>query len=242
MTKFLLALQFLTIIPVKIKKEVSDKEIGQSTLFFPLIGLLIGFILGLTSLLVIIFPGIILASLIIIVEIILTGGLHLDGFMDTCDGFYGHRPREKRLEIMKDSRVGAMGVIGVILLLLLKLSLLSHLSPMILGKVLLLMTLYGRFIQVLCCTIFEYAKKDGKGSIFVRYTSFKQLLGATLFTFPCFFIFQLKGIFLFFIPLLVILIFSQICIKKITGMTGDTIGAANEIAEVSLLLVAFILL
>lgn len=122
------ALQFLTRLPLPVRLPDSDAIYRRSTVFYPAAGLLIGMLAagaayGLSA----IFPFYVVAALALGLWVFLTGGLHLDGFMDTADGLLSYRSRERMLEIMKDSRVGAMGVIVCVLLLLVKLMLLAAL-------------------------------------------------------------------------------------------------------------------
>ena len=118
---FLAALQFLTSIPVSIKRKMEPAQIGRATMWFPLIGFIIGLVLALLNLLLgLIFPASVVNVLLIVAMVIITGALHLDGFADTCDGIAGHKPVEERWKVMHDSRTGAFGVVGVALLLLVK--------------------------------------------------------------------------------------------------------------------------
>lgn len=238
MKKFLIALQFLTVIPVKIPGELTGKEIGESTLFFPLVGALIGVVLWITALSQAFLPPIIVAALIIITGAAVTGGLHLDGFMDTCDGLYGtQKTKEQRLTIMRDSHVGAMGVLGVVLLLMLKFALLASFSPKMLYSLVLTMPVFARWIQVVDCFLFTYAREEGKGKEFLSHTTWKESLLSGLFTLS-FFVVIWKTETLILLPLSLLLpaFFIFIVKQKLGGMTGDLIGASSEIAEVSWLL------
>ena len=111
MKSFIVAAQFLTRIPLKINMEVSNEEFGGSQKAFIFVGFLIGAVLsGAFYFLNFHVPPFILGALLLFLEILISGGLLLDGFMDTCDGIFSARPRERALEIMKDSRVGAHSV------------------------------------------------------------------------------------------------------------------------------------
>ena len=89
MKNFLLALQFLTIIPVKINGDISDEDYSRSLRYFPMVGLLIGIVLALTAVLLRFLPNLVTSSFILIIPILLTGAIHLDGFADICDGLAG---------------------------------------------------------------------------------------------------------------------------------------------------------
>lgn len=241
MRRFLIALQFLTILPVRVGPKVEEKDFGASLLYFPLVGLLIGLLLATSNFLFSFLPQSLKATLILLISIVITGGIHLDGFADTCGGFYGsNNPKEKILEIMRDSRIGTMGVVGVVSILLLKFSFIASLPENILWKTLILMATFSRWAQVLACYSSSYARKAGKAKYFIEYTTKKELFIGFLFTLFIFYLFlKLKGFVLFFVSFLFTFLFLQYIKKRIGGMTGDTIGALSEFAEVSLLLFAF---
>ncbi|MBU4252182.1 MAG: adenosylcobinamide-GDP ribazoletransferase [Candidatus Omnitrophica bacterium] len=236
MRSFLIALQFLTIFPVKIKPEIKNEEFGLSLFYFPFVGLAIGLVLSSSAILFSFLPVLVKGVLILIVSVIITGGIHLDGFADTCDGFYGNKPKEKILEIMRDSRIGAMGAMGLILLLLFKFSLIVNLQGVILWKALIEMAVFSRWSQVLACGITHSARQEGKANYFIEYSSKKILILGGVFTVVLFLLMAgLKGVFLFMLSFLCVLLFIQYVKRRIGGMTGDTIGAISEIAEVSVL-------
>ena len=237
MKRFLIALQFLTILPVRITSEIAKEDFGKSLRYFPLVGMLLGLALSGAALLSYVLPIPVVTVLIVILSLLLTGGLHLDGFADTCDGFYGRRSREKILEIMRDSRVGVMGVAGVFCLLSLKGVLIASLPQNGLGKVLILMTLFARWSQVLVCCTSPYARAEGKARYFVEYAGVKELLAGGFFTVAVFLLLmRLWGLVLFVLSLLPVVLFLGYVRHKLGGVTGDVIGAASEIAEVTVLL------
>jgi len=240
--QFLIALQFLTVLPIKIKSEVEERDFGNSLLYFPVIGILIGLVLCTAVFLLSVLPNIVVAVIILIMSIVITGGIHLDGFADTCDGFYGSKPKEKILEIMRDSRVGTMGVAGVVCLLLLRFTLIVSIPREILWRVLIMMVVFARWSQVLACYMSKYARKEGKAKYFIEHAGKKEFLVGILLTSGLFLLLmQVKGIILFIICMFPILLFINRIKRKIGGMTGDTIGAVNEIAEVLILLFCLLL-
>ena len=118
---FFTAIRFLTIFPAPYNGPEGPNDLGRAIAFFPLVGLVIGIVLGgLAYLLRSIFPTMIVAALLVTALVILTGAHHLDGLVDTCDGMVAGRTRIQRLEIMSDTRVGAFGIAGACLILLLK--------------------------------------------------------------------------------------------------------------------------
>ncbi|MBU2102175.1 MAG: adenosylcobinamide-GDP ribazoletransferase, partial [Candidatus Omnitrophica bacterium] len=101
MKRFLIALQFLTILPFSIKGKIEKEDFGRSLVYFPIVGLLLGFFLASIAYISLSLPPMVRSILILVVWMVITGGIHLDGFADTCDGFYGIRPREEILKIMR---------------------------------------------------------------------------------------------------------------------------------------------
>lgn len=242
MKLFLVALQFLTILPVKIKAQIKESDFGRALVYFPIVGMLIGVLLVLVLFLFTSLPISVASVFILIVSIIVTGGIHLDGFADTCDGLYGFKTKDKALEIMRDSHLGAMGVIGIVMLLLLKFTLLMSIPQSTLWRSLILMAIFARWIQVLSCFLSNYARKEGKAKYFIEYAGKKEILISMLFTVAFFLLLmKVEGFILFLISLLTMLPFINYIKKKIGGMTGDTIGAASEIAEVLVLLFSLII-
>jgi cobalamin 5'-phosphate synthase/cobalamin synthase len=122
------AFQFLTRFPLPLKLDYTEPIFRRSVVFYPFVGVVIGLLLTLVGAgLRVWIPSFPAAVIVLSVWIAITGALHLDGLMDTADGVLSHRPREQMLEIMKDSRVGAMGVIVCVLYMLLKLSFIMEL-------------------------------------------------------------------------------------------------------------------
>ncbi|MDO8662753.1 MAG: adenosylcobinamide-GDP ribazoletransferase [Candidatus Omnitrophota bacterium] len=242
MKRLLAALQFLTILPVSIKSEIKETDFGASLLYFPVVGLLIGILLSLSALALSSLPALVRSAIILIVSIFITGGIHLDGFADTCDGFYGNKPREKILEIMRDSHIGAMGVIGIVSLLILKFSVMASLSGGSLWKILIVMPVFSRWAQALACRMAGYARPEGKGRYFVEYSRDKDIIIGGIFTLALLvLLISLKGLVLFCISFIPVALFFCYLKKRLGGMTGDTIGAVNEVAEACVFLFGLIL-
>src|SRR3989338_4183113 len=161
MKNFFIALQFLTILPINVKAKVEKEAFGQSLIWFPFVGALIGLLLSLIIFLFGFLPQPVIAALILAGSIIITGGIHLDGFADTCDGLYGFTGKERALEIMRDSHIGTMAAAGITVLLILKFSILPALPLDILWKYLVLMAAFARWAQVCSCFSSRYARRDG---------------------------------------------------------------------------------
>lgn len=237
MKYFLIALQFLTVLPIKIKTKVTERDLGKSLVYFPLAGGVIGIFLALIALIFGLLSHNISIVMVLISSAILTGALHLDGFGDVCDGFFGGRSKENVLSIMRDSRIGAFGVTGLLSLFLLKFVLLLNIPQKILPGMLIVMVMFSRWIQVFACCRFDYVRTQGKAKGFMSGIHRKGFIIATCFL-------LIAGLGLGGVKMPVILIgaslpvifFMRYVKKKIGGMTGDTIGASSEIAELSFLL------
>jgi len=125
----LLALQFFTVIPIKKELPLGRKEVTAMYVALPFVGAAIGMIMYAVSVLTLDFLGmgtLLAAVFITLTGIVLTGGLHLDGWADTSDAFYSYRAREKRLEILDDPRLGAFGTMALVLLIIVKIALFNE--------------------------------------------------------------------------------------------------------------------
>jgi len=238
MKKLLIAVQFLTVLPVKIAGEIRNNEYGESLVWFPVVGAFIGLFLGGCITIISPLPNFVAAALLVVLSVMITGGLHLDGLADTCDGFLSGKTREKVLEIMDDSRLGAMGAIGIVSVLLLKFSCLASLHVTFLWKALVLSCLFSRWAQLFACYASSYAREHGKAKYFIEYVQKKEIIIGSVFTLTVFMLLcGIKGLLLFFLAFCLMAGCMLFITKKIGGMTGDTIGAVSEFSEVSILLV-----
>jgi len=238
---FLAAFQFLTSIPLPGRREVSPEELGRATTYFPVVGLIIGLILaGLNWLLSLILPSAVVNALLIAVLVIITGALHLDGFVDTCDGIAGHKAVEDRWRVMHDSRAGAFGIVGVVLLLLVKYVSLNNIPPTFMMATLIFMPVVSRWAMVYAIFTYPYARPSGLGTAFKQATRWPQFTAATIITFAVaaalFPFFSITGLLLIFGIWIITALFSVYLKRKFSGLTGDTYGAINEIAEVIVLI------
>lgn len=235
---FLLAVQFLTALPIKIK-QFDESKLAQSLIFFPLVGILLGTILiWINNVLYSLnFQEFSLDIIIVIALIALTGGLHLDGLSDTFDGISSGKNKEETLAIMRDSHAGVMGISSVISIILLKIALLYSINAELKPIALLLMCVSGRWSMVFSMFLFPYARPEGKARAFIRGMNSKIFFFATLIAIACvYLIWNAKGLLILIIIACFTWIFGRIIRNKIGGITGDTIGATNEIMETVALL------
>jgi adenosylcobinamide-GDP ribazoletransferase len=245
-TSFLAALQFLTSIPVSLKRELSSKQLGYAIACFPLVGLLIGGMLaGLNWVFSLFLPASVANILLVISLIIITGAIHLDGLSDTCDGIAGHKTVEERWKVMRDSRTGAFGVVGVVLILLAQYVCLNAVPADRMTAALLFMPVVSRWAMVYGIFAFPYARPTGLGKAFKAATRWPQFVIAGVITLaiaggfsP---LFNVTGFLLFGGAFVVTTVFAFYLKYKFAGLTGDTYGAINEASEVAALLCVIII-
>jgi adenosylcobinamide-GDP ribazoletransferase len=243
MKSFLLALQFLSIIPVKINR-LDKKEIAFSLVYFPLIGLLLGLVLvGINSLLLFLkFPRFSIDVILVISLVIITGGLHLDGLSDTCDALSSGKDKNGMLEIMRDSRAGVMGILSLISVILLKIALLYSITNSVKPVSLILMCSISRWALVWAVFLFSYAREAGKAKDFFEGITLKIFILATILILLLVIVsWWLKGLLSLMITAGCVWIIGKFISKKLNGVTGDVLGAINEITEVLVLLSVCIL-
>lgn len=231
--RFLLMLQFLTAIPVPVRIDAGEKDLGEGLIFAVPVGLVIGGILaGFYYLFSMFLPPLSCAVLLSIVYIISTGGLHLDGLGDTFDGVMSHRSRKRMLEIMKDSRMGSNAVLVLICLLLLN-TVFYYEADTFRISMLLLMPVAGRMGIVIGAGVSEYARVEGGlGKAFVDYCGLKQIvLGLIMYGV----IFALIGNVQSTVAGIVSCLFSFSAAKyfgsRLRGVTGDILGALCEMTQ-----------
>lgn len=239
MKQFLLAISFLTTIPAYGNRLANDREVAGSLVFYPLVGFLMGALLAGLSYITHLLPlGIGGTALIIVFWIILTGGLHLDGMMDTADGLFSGKERERKLEIMRDSRVGAMGAIALAALLILKFSFLSIIDYPEALWVLMICPAWGRCIMVVAIYFFPYARSGpGLGKLFADQVNlFHVLLAVATFILGVYLLAPASGLILLGITILPMVLIVVWIAGQLGGLTGDTYGAICEISETVLLI------
>jgi len=244
MFSFLTALQVLTIFPFPSPKRIEPRYLGEGLRYFTLIGLGIGLLLaaaayGGSRFL----PEMVVKALLLCLSIIIAGGSHLDGLMDTADGLGSQRDRERMLEIMKDSCIGAYGVMAAGCVLLLKFALLVSLPGEWVYLLLILMPAWGRWAFTYGACLCPYARPDGLGKPFSEFSGWKEFLLSTLVVIlATFYFLQMRGMVISLGVILVTFLLSRWITGRLGGMTGDTYGAVLETAEITFLTLAIALL
>ena len=270
MKGFLLLLSFMTRIPMP-KTDYDEEKLGKSMKYFPVVGIIIGFILLFFCIIFnfilknISYSAILPLMIIVVIltDLITTGALHLDGLADTFDGIFSYRSKHKMLEIMKDSRLGSNGALALILYFLLKFILLfSLIIESHEGAVYAIMTypVVARFCSVVSCASSPYARGSGMGKTFVDNTKTCGLIVAAIITilyttgmvFMPFILFTnyslpmqfiIKTIFIIVLIVLLLGIFAYAFSKLIERKIGGITGdTLGALLEISSLLYIFLLL
>ena len=239
MHSFLIGLQFLTRIRRVRQTEWTAEDFGRSTRFFPLVGLVLGICYALFALLLLYAVGMcaLTAALLLVLPLLLTGGLHADGFMDTADGVFSGRDRERKLEIMKDSRVGAFGVVSFVMLMFVQYALISDMHPLLLIPALFVMPVIGRFAMVLSVACFPYAREDGMGKTFADMADRKTIVIAALITMILVLPWGGLAALALVLGTVFALLFCRLITHVLGGVTGDVYGAATVLTETLVLFV-----
>ncbi len=242
LNRFRIAFSFLTTIPFPIVNDQSEKDQARSLIYAPIVGLFIGAVmLGIWQGLSFLPYKPISAILLLLLNIALTGGLHLDGLADTCDGVFSNRPRERTLEIMRDSHIGTNGVIALVLILMFYGVVFFTIPSFVTQNTIafiLLMPVAGRTGSVVASGISEYARKtDGLGKNFIELLGIKEaLVGGALSLLIHIGVFGWRGAILFVITIISTLLMTLFFKHKLGGATGDTLGAICEINQVIFIL------
>lgn len=236
MIPLLTAFQFLTIFPAVIRRRFTAGELGSAVGFFPFVGLSLGGIFyGMAIGLGLIFPGPVVAVVVLAVWLLLTRALHFDGFLDTCDGLFGGFTPERRLEIMRDSHVGAFGVAGGGLLLLSKYAAIVSLTN---ASGLLLAPVLGRWVLSVAIFAYPYARDQGLGRDMKDNVRAAQVVLATVLSLlAAWFFAGWIGLLAFGLSGIVLWLEAGFILRRIPGLTGDSYGALCEMVEVVVLFI-----
>lgn len=245
--QFIILIQFMTRIPIPLKISYSEKKLGKSIKFFPLVGLIIGLVLYFTNFLItvylknIFYNKTIIAIFLIILEILIVGIIHIDGLADTFDGLFSYAKKEKMLEIMKDSRIGTNGAVVLILYFIAKTVLISEIittNP----KYLIIFPIIARLSTPVNAGLSNYARKSGMSNAIISENGiFEAIFSLALSIILVFYIIDIKGIVAISIAFIFIIIFMLNVRKKIDGITGDIMGACLELTSILVLFLGIVL-
>lgn len=234
MNALLAAIRFLTVLPLPGTAGTRESDLGRSIPLFPLVGFAMG---GCAAALAFwggrIIPQPLMAVVVLVSLIVISGALHLDGLADTADGFMGSRRPRKVLEIMRDSRVGAMGVTAIVCVLALKGAALASLEPAHLWRAALLMPAAGRSALVVAMAVLPYARpRGGIGTAFYRRRPRASAVWAVaLLCLAGWAIAGPAGLAGAEASVVTAMLLSCYAHRRIGGATGDVLGAACELSE-----------
>ena len=241
----LLAWQFFSAVPIKKQLDMNAKSVTWMYGFLPIVGLLMGSIISSGVFILSRYSEIsdlLLAILIVIGMIVLTGGLHLDGWIDMSDAFFSYGEKEKRLEILDDPRTGAFGVISVFCLLVLKIGVIYEMllhGQLAIVPFLIFIPFIARMGMLLYFVTMQPAKEKGLAAYFkgiVIQNNLAVLIGVqSILAFVFWFYVGVFSLFILVVIMLIaVVIYRNWSKKHFGGVTGDLLGALGEGLEVVL--------
>jgi len=237
---FYIALSFLTRIRTPLEDNITQKQMGDAIVYYPLVGFLMGLSFYLITQLIFFFstdfPPDVLAAVLLILWVLITGGLHIDGLADSADAWIGGlNDRERTLEIMKDPYCGPIGVAVVVLVLLLKWTAISHLLNTDQAAFLIVLPMLSRAIIIVLFMSTVYVRESGLGTALLEYMPKEKILLPLLLVSALLYII-FASLYSLLLAVITIMALRVLMIQRIGGMTGDTLGASIEIAEAVALL------
>ncbi len=247
MRAFFIGLQFLTRISIVRQDQWTAEDFGRSVKFFPLIGAVLGAIYAFFAYSFhawlpahgVVLPPHLTAAILLVLPPLMTGGLHCDGFMDTMDGVFSGRSRERMLEIMKDSCTGSNAVFCFVVLMFLEFSVLLDMPNTVVATALFVMPIIARLMMTAGIVLYPYARPEGLGKAFAQYAGRGSLLFAAL----CTLAFVLPAGIFAWAGLVVCaaftVFFASYVEKRLGGLTGDVYGAITTLNE-GLVLLTFL--
>lgn len=234
MSSFLLMLSFFTRIPIGNHVGYSNERFNKGIVLFPLTGFVVGIFLVAPKFLNISIKSIEAIS-IIILYLLITGAIHIDGLTDSLDGLFSNRDQKRILEIMKDSRIGTFGAIGLILYFLI----LYTTFQIVDYRWLFLMPFVGKVNGFLAAGVSKYARSEGgMGKLFIEGIGiWKALIYSLIMVVLSYFMLGTLGLMASLIVLIFTGAMTNWTYNKIGGMTGDTIGLVIEVSQCVFLLI-----
>jgi adenosylcobinamide-GDP ribazoletransferase len=238
MKKLWAAIGFLTVMPLPSVCRHTEEDLVRSVPFFPVVGLLIGLsAAGICMVLDGVFPRAVLSVILVGWLAVTHGGIHLDGLGDTADGFLSPNKKERVLEIMRDSSLGVFGCLAIWGGLALKSAAVFAMAQDVCVKALILAPLAARSIMVMMLAVLPPVHPNGLGRLFCPHRkAWESLWALAAMMGAGWLIAGAAGFMAGLTVLAITTTFVVICKRRIGGFTGDTIGAAGEIAETAVLL------
>ncbi|KZL93475.1 adenosylcobinamide-GDP ribazoletransferase [Clostridium magnum] len=240
----LLFIQFFTRIPINLSLPCESKNFRRGSVFLPIVGLIIGGIQwGAYKLFIQILPLEPTVVIVLLIGVLLTGGLHIDGLGDTCDGFFAFKGSDRIIEIMKDSRIGTYSCIATIFDFLFKYTLIVAIAPKF-SIAIIVAPMISRFTTVFLSAMGNTAKNTGTGNLFIGNIGKMQLVITVLITTGILIlVMNPKYVIILLVSGIILsVVLNEFCKSKIGGITGDILGANNELVEIlTLILIAIIM-
>lgn len=240
---FLIALQFLTRLPVRLPGTPDARLVGRSLLYYPLVGLILGSVLAALNWILGDASSLLRAALLLATWVLLTGALHLDGLADSADAWVGGLgDRERTLAIMKDPYCGPAAVVTLMVVLLIKFSALEQLVSTWNWMALVLAPVFGRIALLALFLTTPYVRPGGLGADLAQHFPRRGcviVLSVWLITIPL--VTGSQGFWMMLAVTGTTLLLRSTMIQRIGGMTGDTAGALVTLTEVAALMTAALL-
>jgi len=242
--RFFIAVQFLTRLPVPRSLNISETDIGKAAAFFPLVGVIVGggaalVFLALQRILPL--PASVLCA--IIFAAVITNGFHEDGLADSFDGFGGGWTKDRVLEIMRDSRIGTYGTLALIFLVFGKVTFLSSLPPGQIWRWLIVAHTASRWTTLPLCAWLPYARAEGQGKLVAKQVGVLEIMIGTFTLLLVLILLPWQAALAALLVAGVVTLVSGLYYRaRLQGITGDCLGATNQLTEVVLYLAAVILL
>jgi adenosylcobinamide-GDP ribazoletransferase len=234
-----IAFGLMTTLPIKLPENWSTGDSGRASVWYPLVGMVIGALIWLAWRgAIFLFPAWVAGVIALIVWVVLTGALHLDGLADCCDGLLSSTSVERRLEIMKDPHVGAFGVIGLMLVLMLKAAALGSLTPVSSPGILLAASL-ARWC-ILPAGLMPLARPSGMGADFALGFRRSFILWGAILPLVTAVLLGIRGLLSALAGLGAAALVVSLAKSRIGGVTGDVFGMVVEIVE-TVVLIAFLI-
>jgi adenosylcobinamide-GDP ribazoletransferase len=242
--RFFIAIQFLTRLPVPRALNGSETDIGKAAAFFPLVGVIVG---GGAALVFVVLqrilplPASVLCA--IVFAVFITSGFHEDGLADSFDGFGGGWTKDRVLEIMRDSRIGTYGTLALIFVILGKFNFLSVLPSGQVWRWLIVAHTASRWTILPLCAWLPYARVEGQGKLVAKQVGVLEIITGTLTLLLVLILLPWQAALAALIVTTLVTLLSGLYFRaRLQGITGDCLGAANQLTEVGLYLTAVVLL
>ena len=224
--------------------SIAEAELGKAAAFFPLVGVIVGGGAALVFTLLLLLlpvPASVLCAVVFVA--FMTNGFHEDGLADAFDGFGGGWTKDRVLEIMRDSRIGTYGTLALIFLVIGKLTFLSSLPQGQIWRWLIVAHTAARWTILPLCAWLPYARAEGQGKLVAKQVGALEIAIATVTLFVTFLLIPWRpALAVFLVTSLVTLLSGLYFRARLQGITGDCLGATNQVTEVGLYMTAVILL